>query len=200
MVKEIHLISNGKLPLKEFAEIVAEALPYIDFVHLREKHRSDEELEEGISALKSAGVPLTQIIINDRVELAHHWQVKGVQLAYHSMEIKQVREKYPELKIGKSVHTIAEARQAEKDGADYVLFGHIFTSQSKPGQKPQGLDNLRSLVESVELPVIAIGGITPVNVNDVVTCGTHGVAVMSGILDAKEPMEIAKQYRGGVIE
>ncbi|GEL76722.1 thiazole tautomerase TenI [Tenuibacillus multivorans] len=195
---EIHLISNGKWSLHEFADVASNCITEIDYVHLREKNRTDEELETGVDHLINAGIPTSKIMINDRVSVASHKQVRGVQLAYHSLDVKTVRQHYPDLRIGRSVHSVVEAKKAEQDGADYVLYGHIFKSNSKPGLKPRGLENLKNLIEQVSIPVIAIGGITPHNANKVMECGAHGIAVMSGILESENPKKVTQHYRGGV--
>lgn len=151
-----------------------------------------------VSALQSFvknGIPKEKIIINDRVDIAHIKQTKGVQLAYHSLNVKDVRKYYPPLAIGKSIHSMKEAKQAEKDGADWVMYGHIFPTESKPNLEPKGLLALKQVVEATRLPVIAIGGIKANNIKDVGSTGAKGVAVLSGILLAKNPLLEAKRFR-----
>jgi len=98
------------------------------------------------------------------------------------------------LKAGVSVHTLEDALQAEQKGADYVMFGHIFTTRSKPGLSPRGLDALRAVAHTVKRPVVAIGGIHPHNAKDVVEAGAAGIAVMSALFSAENPQKAARSF------
>ncbi|MDG5786054.1 thiazole tautomerase TenI [Evansella sp. AB-P1] len=191
---EIHVISNGKLSLNEFAEKATIIDPYVSYFHIREKERSAKELVEGVKLLVHAGIPLSKIIINDRVDVAVAMKTVGVQLAYHSLATQQVQSTFPKLRVGQSVHSIEEAQEAERAGADYVLFGHIFPSKSKPDLQPRGTGVLKEMTELINIPVIALGGIDPNNVNEIVDSGANGFAIMSGILEAEEPLSMIKSY------
>ncbi|ADU29043.1 thiazole tautomerase TenI [Evansella cellulosilytica] len=195
--KEIHVISNGKQPLEEFAQCARLILSDVDYFHVREKQLSAKQLSDGIDILLQHGIPAEKIVVNDRVDVAAVRNVAGVQLAYHSLKVNEVKQRFPELKIGKSVHSIEEAIDAERLGADYVLYGHIFTSKSKPDVTPRGIRQLEALVNEVSIPVIAIGGITPFNVESVMSAGARGVAIMSGILEAEDPLSMIKLYKNG---
>ncbi len=140
-------------------------------------------------------VPPSKIIINDRVDVAYISNVKGVHLAYHSLPVETVKLKFADLTVGCSVHSLEEAQIAEQQGADYVIFGHVYSTQSKPGLIPKGLEQLSFISELISIPVIAIGGIKPTNSRDVIVAGAQGIAVMSGILEAEDPLEAVQQYR-----
>lgn len=84
--------------------------------------------------------------------------------------------------IGVSVHSAEEAVMGERMGAGYVTAGHVFLTECKKGLPARGLPFLRSVCESVRIPVYAIGGITPDRVNDVLDAGAAGFCVMSGIM------------------
>ncbi len=90
-------------------------------------------------------------------------------------------------RIGLSVHSFDEAVVAESIGADYVTFGHVFTTPSHPGEPPRGLDSLAAIVEQVNIPVLAIGGITHANVADALSTGCAGVVVQSAVADREDP-------------
>lgn len=90
-------------------------------------------------------------------------------------------------RVGISVHSFDEAVEAEAIGADYVIFGHVFATQSHPGEAGRGLDSLAAIVEQVRIPVLAIGGIHHGNVAQVLETGCAGVSVMSAILDHADP-------------
>src|SRR5699024_2669943 len=98
---------------------------------------------------------------NDRVDVAQVTNVYGVQLPYHGLNISDVRTHFPKLRVSSSAHSAEEAKQQEQEGAHNVLFGHVFATPSKQGVPPKGLEALARTVESVNIPVIAIGGVTP---------------------------------------
>ncbi|WP_404359402.1 thiazole tautomerase TenI [Cytobacillus firmus] len=191
--KSLHVISDGKLSLEAFAEIAGEVEPFADKFHLREKHRTSRQLYEGVELLCNEGIPIHKIVINDRVDVA--WTYKtGVHLAFHSLPVHVVKMHFPDMPTGCSVHSLEEAKEAAKQGADYILFGHIFETDSKKGVSPRGTGSLEALKKAVEIPVLAIGGIKPENVTEVLEAGADGIAVMSAILQAKDPAEAAKLF------
>jgi thiazole tautomerase (transcriptional regulator TenI) len=192
--RELHIISTGKQSLSEFARIAGAILHYADAFHLREKTMTARELVQGIEWLAAAGVPLEQIIVNDRADVAAAMGVRGVHLAHHSLDTGQVKQLCPSLRIGKSVHSEAEAVQMEAEGADYLFFGHIFPTKSKADLPARGTGALKQVVGRVAIPIIAIGGITPANVQEVIQSGAAGIAVMSGIMEAKDPVSEAAAY------
>lgn len=194
---EFHLISNGKMEITTFAQEAGRLSSYVDFIHIREKHRTAHELRRSINFLSYERVPKAQLIVNDRVDVAYVDGVGGVQLPGHGLDARTVREYFPHLRIGRSVHAGWEAQEAEACGADYVLFGHIFSSQSKPELEPRGVEALRKVVMEVSIPVIAIGGITPDNVHEIRDAGASGIAVMSGVWEATDPIQMIHDYQKG---
>jgi thiamine-phosphate pyrophosphorylase len=84
--------------------------------------------------------------------------------------------------VGRSVHGLDEAVRAASEGAHYVTFGHVFPTTSHPGVPPRGLEELARIVQALDVPVIAIGGITANNLDDVLATGCAGIAVISAIL------------------
>ncbi|SDP16793.1 thiamine phosphate synthase [Halobacillus aidingensis] len=118
-----------------------------------------------------------------------------MQLTHHSLPVSQVKQTFPELNVGKSVHSLKEAIDAKEEGADFLLYGNIYPTSSKPGKAGKGLDSLREIIEHVGCPVVAIGGITPERAGDVIRTGAQGIAVMSGILQAEDPVKAAQAYR-----
>jgi thiamine-phosphate diphosphorylase len=97
---------------------------------------------------------------------------------------------------GESIHSVDAARRAEEAGADYVVAGTIFESNSHPDRPGAGLEFLRNVCEVVSIPVIAIGGITTANAPDCIRAGAAGVAVLSPIMRAENPKSVATAYRG----
>ncbi len=191
---ELHIVSTGNQRPEKLAKIAGDIHPYITALHIREKHKTAMEIYQLIKLLLDNQVPISKIIVNDRLDVAHVMKVCGVHLAYHSLPIGPVKENFPEFRVGCSVHSLEEATLAQKQGADYAFFGHVFPTQSKPGSAPRGVEQLRLVSSSVSMPVIAIGGIKPGNVNEVMEAGAKGVAVMSGVLDANQPLGKVKEY------
>ncbi|MCA1030833.1 thiazole tautomerase TenI [Bacillus timonensis] len=192
--KELHIISTGTQSLRHFAEIAGAIEEYVDYVHIREKSRSAKELYEAVEQLAMQKVPLEKIIINDRIDVAIVTSVAGVQLGYQSLDIEKVREKYCSLKIGASIHSTSEGIVAERKGASFCIYGHLFQTKSKEGLLPRGVEELKEITEKLSIPVIGIGGIKPSNTREVIGAGAKGIAVMSGILEAKDPIQRVKEY------
>src|SRR5205823_1458169 len=133
---------------------------------------------------------------NDRLDVALAAQADGVHLAAQSLPVPDaVALADRRLIVGRSVHSLAEAVEAAERGADYVTFGHVFPTTTHPGVPPRGLSQLEEIVRAVDVPVLAIGGITVENLADVLATGCAGVAVISAILSAANPSEAAASMR-----
>ncbi|WP_429372899.1 thiamine phosphate synthase [Paenibacillus sp. DS2015] len=193
--RELHIISNGQNELERFVWIAERTHTYVTAFHLREKFSTAATLWHGVMALKAGGVPIHKVIINDRVDVAWAAQTGGVQLAYHSLQVQEVRRSFPGLRIGCSVHSVEEADDMSKYGADFLLYGHIFASNSKLNQEPRGIALLKEVVDRVQVPIIAIGGIQPEHVQQVIGTGATGIAILSGITSAPDPIQAVKDYR-----
>ncbi|MBE9528070.1 MAG: thiamine phosphate synthase [Proteobacteria bacterium] len=123
-------------------------------------------------------------IVNDRVDIAMLSNADGVHVGQVDLPIKDVRELLKGVQIiGLSTHNIDEAREAQSLGADYIAVGPIYRTQTKhDAEEPKGTEVLREIVQSVNLPVVAIGGITLDNVDEVLATGARAVAMISEIL------------------
>ncbi|WP_051530049.1 thiazole tautomerase TenI [Anoxybacillus tepidamans] len=194
MKKQLYAISTGKQPSEQLAAIASHIHPYVDAIHIREKTKTAKELFELVERFLDSGVPAEKIIINDRADVAAACGVKGVQLAYHSLSAKAVKKAFPSLVVGCSVHSLQEAIEAEQNGADYCIYGHVFPTECKAKMPPRGIEKLAQITAAVSIPVIAIGGIRLDNVSQVWEAGAHGIAVMSGIFLAENPLVQAKRY------
>ncbi|MBT2292209.1 thiamine phosphate synthase [Paenibacillus albidus] len=192
---EIHLIMGGKLSLLQFARLAANVHEWVDYIHLREKSATARELLAAAKDMLSSGIPAAQLVINDRIDVALASEASGVQLGWHSLDPAVARLLAPGLRLGRSVHSAAEAEEAAMQGADYCLYGHVYPSASKPGQPAHGLALLAETVRRCPLPVIAIGGIGPGNAGEVMQQGAAGIAVMSGICGAGDPCSAARAIR-----
>ena len=122
-------------------------------------------------------------LINDDLELVREVGADGVHVGADDLPVDACRRFLGPLKyIGYSAHTLAEVQAAEVAGADYVAFGAIFPSPLKgPGHPVQGVGHLKKVVRSVQIPVVAIGGITDENVASVLKTGVAAVAMISAL-------------------
>ncbi len=123
------------------------------------------------------------LIINDYADIALAVDADGVHLGQDDMPIREARSIMGNRIIGISTHSVQEALEAERDGADYIGFGSIFPTATKEVGTPKGVDGLRAVKLAASIPVIAIGGIRPGNVASVFESGCAGVAVSSGLLE-----------------
>jgi len=134
------------------------------------------------------------LFINDRVDVALGVDAAGVQLGKASLPIETARSLLgPHKLIGASIHSLMEGQQAERAGADFVLFGPVYFTPSKAAfGAPQGLASLAKIVEMLSLPVYAIGGVTPDNTTSVQRVGARGVALIAAIMAAEKPQDAAQ--------
>lgn len=157
-------------------------------VQLREKELSDEEfLKEAveISALcKRYGVPF---FINDNVEIAIKCHADGIHVGQEDMEAAQVRQRVGEdMMIGVSVHSVEEAVEAVKNGADCLGVGAMFSTSTKTDVSVLPKETLRDICSAVDIPVVAIGGIGRTNISQLAGTGVDGVALVSAIFAAED--------------
>jgi thiamine-phosphate pyrophosphorylase len=143
---------------------------------------------------KKAGV---SFIVNDRVDVAIACHADGVHLGKDDFPIPLARKLLgEEAIIGGSAGSIEEARKCLLEGADYIGFGPVYPTASKEDAGPAGgIDLLKRAVETISLPVIAIGGITEKNLPLVMQTKVHGIAVISAVCCQKDPAEAARCLR-----
>lgn len=193
----LHLITDRKTVKGDLVPAVKAALKGgVDWLQLREKSRPALELYEIAQAVipyaRSAGVG---VLINDRVDVALVTEADGVHLARKSLPPEAVKPLLGTGLTGASVHSLNAAREAVARGADYVTFGHIYPTASKAGLPPRGVLQLSEIVESVDVPVLAIGGIDVEKVHEVLSTGCAGIAVISSILASPDPRQAALRLR-----
>jgi thiamine-phosphate pyrophosphorylase len=166
---------------------------------LREKDLTPRELYPLAQEMRQ----LTQaygarLLVNDRIDVALAVNADGVHLTTTSLPASVVRQLLgPDLLIGVSTHNVAEAQAAAEGGADFLVFGPVFFTPSKaPYGQPVGLDALRAVRAAVELPILAIGGIKKANLDQVIATGANGIAVISAIIAADDPMAATQDLLG----
>jgi len=169
-----------------------------DTIQLREKGGSTRRMIEAAKRMaavcREAGVPL---IVNDRIDVALAADADGVHLGQSDFPIPLARELLGKDKlIGGSAATLEEARICLAEGADYVGFGPVYLTGSKGDAGPvSGPAVLKQVVETIPLPIIAIGGITAENVREVMKAGAYGVAVISAVCCQIDPEGATKALR-----
>ncbi len=169
-----------------------------DIIQLRDKSLSTSELNQ--VAIRIAALCRKHnvtFLINDRVDVALVSDADGVHLGLEDIPIKEARKLLGKNKIiGGTAHSLAEAKKCEKEGADYVGYGHIYPTKTKfKPEKPKGTQQLKSIVSKISVPVIAIGGISPVNIGKVIETGVHGAAVIGAVLNSSDPISTLKKLR-----
>jgi thiamine-phosphate diphosphorylase len=149
-----------------------------------------------LTAVAQSTVPL---VVNTPWEAIVNLGVKNVHFPEKSMSLPAARKELGAgALIGKSVHSVEAAVQAAKDGVDYLIAGTIFESSSHPGEEPAGVGLLESICSLVSIPVLAIGGVTPLNIESCIGAGAAGVAVLSPIMRSSNPCAIAQSYRSAL--
>lgn len=166
-------------------------------VQLREKHMSDEDfLSEAreVSALcKHYNVPF---IINDNVDVAIACGADGIHVGQSDEAATQVRARVgSSMIVGVSASSLEETIKAEKDGADYVGVGAVFSTSTKADADYLSMDELRAICETVNIPTVAIGGIHAGNIQLLQGTGIDGVAVVSAIFGADDSAAATAQLR-----
>ncbi|MGH0486422.1 thiazole tautomerase TenI [Bacillus mycoides] len=198
MKNELHVISNGHMPFEELVNVAMQIESEIDYLHIREREKSTKELYEGVESLLGKGFPASKIVINDRIDIAILLNIPRVQLGYRSADVRLVKEKFSYLHVGYSVHSLDEAIVAFKNGADSLVYGHVFPTDCKKGVPARGLEEITHMASCLSIPITAIGGITPENTGDVLANGVSGIAVMSGIISSSNPYSKAKSYKESI--
>lgn len=169
----------------------------VDWIQVRAKDSPARNLYDSILRI----IPHARrigagVLVNDRVDVALATGTDGVHLAADSLPPGVARDLVGErMLVGVSVHGLDEARLAVDQGADYVTFGHIYPTTSKPGLPPRGVRELAAIVESVDIPVLAIGGINHSNVAEVLRTGASGISVISTVLAARDPERAVRKLR-----
>ena len=166
--------------------VAAAARAGVHLIQIRERDLEGGPLtalvEACIEAVRSTAA---RIIVNDRLDVALAAGAHGVHLRRDSIPAQQVRRIAPPgFLVGRSVHSREAAAQAARDGGlDYLIFGPVFATQSKPGVVPAGLARLADAAAASPIPVLGIGGMSPERGGEVVRTGAAGIAAMGLFMD-----------------
>ncbi len=174
----------------ETAPVAAERLLQggVDVLQLRAKNTPlplIADLAREIHGLtQAAGVPL---ILNDHPGLLRDVPAEGAHVGHDDMSVAEARRAAGrECLIGKSTHSFEQALTAAANGADYIGFGPLFATPTKPGREPIGLGDIAKVCSTVKIPVFCIGGIKPGNLPEVIAAGAQRVVIVSGWLQADD--------------
>lgn len=194
----LYLITDRKLTQgRDLCAVVEQALDGgVKAIQLREKDLSGKEIFELADKLSVLCHRYdAKLFVNDRIDVALAVDAAGVQLGKSSLPIETARALMgSEKSIGYSTHSLAEAKRAEHEGADFILFGPVYFTASKAAYgAPQGLTPLKEVVAKVALPVYAIGGIKAATLAETIHTGVRGVALISAIIGAGDPTAEAKK-------
>jgi len=167
-------------------------------IQIREKDLDARALVEiarfAVAETRAAGA---RVLINDRMDVALAANAAGVHLGEKSLPLESVIEwrrstGQSDFLIGVSCHSLESARASARDGADYIFFGPVFATPSKAAfGAPHGIERLRDVCASVDIPVLAIGGVNLENARTCIAAGAAGVAAIRLFQDAKNEAELA---------
>lgn len=200
----IYLVTAGKATQDNFEDesrIILENLTVavahgIDLIQIREKKLSDKLVYElAKRAAQLTHDSDTKLLVNDRADIAHAAQADGVQLTSVSAPTEAIRRAFgDEFLIGVSTHDLDVTLRAKNDGANFAVFGPVFSTPGKPNE--QGTNALRDLCSATApFPVIAIGGIDAENAVSAIGSGAAGVAAIRALSDKANTASFVKRFR-----
>lgn len=163
-------------------------------VQLREKDLSGREMYRLAEAMRAVTAKAgAKLLVNDRIDVALAVGADGVHLGLASIPPADARRLVgPAALVGCSTHNLAEIREAEGGGADFVIFGPVYPTPSKAAfGPPVGVAALKDACAAARIPVFAIGGVTAANAGEVLAAGAHGIALISAVIAAADPRAAA---------
>lgn len=189
---------RGWLKDQTLLEQVKEALEGgATFVQLREKKLDEETfLQEAIEIQKLCKEYDVPFVVNDNVEIAYKMNADGVHVGQKDMEAGKVREKLgPDKIIGVTANTVETALRAQESGADYIGVGAVFGTTTKEDAETITHEQLKEICAAVDIPVVAIGGISKDNVLQLAGTGIDGIAVVSAIFAQADIVSATKELK-----
>ncbi len=166
----------------------------VTFLQIREKHMDKEDfLAEAKSIQKICKEYDVPFVVNDAVDIAAEIGADGAHVGQSDLEAGKARELLGDDKyLGVSANTVEDAKRAEKNGADYIGVGAIFPTGSKDDAETVSMDMLKDICQAVSIPVLAIGGITLENMDELKGTGISGISVISAIYGQDDILEGTK--------
>jgi thiamine-phosphate pyrophosphorylase len=166
----------------------------VDLIQLRGKTRSIDELVNLSAELHQLTTKSsTPLVVNDHAEIASRIPVEGVHVGQDDDSIEVARRKAcRQIVVGKSTHSFEQALAAQREGADYIGFGPIFATPTKPDYRPIGLLDISRVHSEVSVPIFCIGGINIDNLHSVIDAGAKRVVMVSALLSAQSIVDYAR--------
>lgn len=191
------IITDSSLTENDLLKVVDSACKSgIKAVQLRNKMLSSKDtltLAKKIDTVTKKYKAL--LVINDRLDIAILSGADGVHSPENGIDSGYVKKINSKLITGKSTHSAAKAKKAEKEGYDYLLFGPVFSTPSKVKYgSPQGIDTLEKVCTSVRIPVFAVGGITPFRAKKCIEAGAQGIAVIRAFMNSKNIKKTVNEF------
>jgi thiamine-phosphate pyrophosphorylase len=185
------IVDTGYVPPGRLTSMTADLIKGgADIIQLRAKRQSKEEIL-GIARILSplcrdAGIPF---ILNDHPDLVPTSGASGVHVGQEDFPVEEARRLAgPGAVVGKSTHSLDQALSASRESPDYLGFGPLFPTPTKPDYTPIGMDHIRTVHARISVPVFCIGGIKLPNLRQVLGAGAQRVAVVSDLLLAEDPV------------
>ena len=183
------ILDLGHVTVDDVATVTAQLVRGgVDILQLRAKEHSKLEIVRCAQAMlpltKAAGIPL---IINDHPDLLREVDAEGCHVGQEDFSVAEARDLAGRICIvGRSTHSTEQARTAQRERADYIGFGPLFPTATKPSAKEIGLSEIRTLHEQVQLPIFVIGGVKLRNLGEIIHAGARRVCMVSDLLLATD--------------
>lgn len=169
----------------------------VDIVQLRDKNGSAKEILDFCRRILKVTKHQIPFIVNDRADLALISGADGLHIGQDDLGYVQARRLMgPGKIIGVSCQNLQQARLAQASGADYIGFGSVFQTRTKPGRQAMDLDLLQRVIRKIKIPIFPIGGISRSNIGRLIPLGVTRAAVCRDILLAKDPPKAVRELKG----
>ena len=189
------IIDLGYVEVSDVARVAEQMIKgSVDLIQLRGKGKSVDELAGFAARLHELTArSSTPLIVNDHAEIASQLPVEGVHVGQDDDPIEVARRKAGrQIVVGRSTHSVEQALTAQREGADYLGFGPIFATPTKPDYPPIGLSDIGRVHAEVDLPIFCIGGINIDNLQSVIDAGAKRVVMVSALLKAHSIVDYAR--------
>jgi thiamine-phosphate pyrophosphorylase len=193
----LYLITDRKISGLTHVQMARRAVNAgVRVVQLRDKGMSKKDIyKEALSIREITAKHNALFIVNDYIDIALAVNADGVHLGQEDMPVKEARRTMGRKKIiGISTHSLRQAKEAQDGGADYIGFGPMFHTSTKDAGRPKGVKALSRIRQHIRIPIVAIGGITWENINDVLDAGADACAVASGVLSGDIRTNLGKYH------
>lgn len=191
------ILDTGVLSYKELLKLLKPAVRSgVDIVQLRDKKGCAKDVLEFSKEARKIVSKKALFIMNDRIDLAILAKADGIHLGQEDIDYAQARQLMGfKAIIGVSCQNLEHAKKAQKKGADYIGFGSVFKTQTKPERQPMKLELLKSVVQKIKIPLFAIGGIGLSNIEEIRDLGVSRVAVCRDVLLAKNVSRRVQEFK-----